>query len=69
MTKYLMHKHYYILHCVFNDHGKTKTQLIKVPSIDIMYDKFIVVDKQHNHKVWINLDNVVEVEDIIEDLI
>lgn len=47
---------------------KRKTHLIKVPSIDIMYDKFIVVDKQHNHKVWINLDNVVEVEDVIEDL-
>lgn len=68
MTKYLMHKHYYILRYSYNINGKIKTEKTEVPKLDIRYDKFVVIQNEHNHTVLLNLDNVTVIEEVTEDL-
>ena len=67
MTEYLMHKHYYILQYLYNDHGKTKKASIKSPSIDITDDKFVIIRNRHNHDITISLDDVTVIEDVTEN--
>lgn len=68
MREYLMHKHYYILRYSYNINGKIKTEKTEVPKLDIRYDKFVVIQNEHNHTVLLNLDNVTVIEEITEDL-
>lgn len=67
MTQYLMHKHYYILHYSYNKQGKIKKALIKVPSIDIMDNKFVIIKNRHNHDITISRDNVIAIEEVTEN--
>ena len=67
MTEYLMHKHYYILHYSYNDHGKTKKASIKTPSIDVMDNKFVIIKNRHKHHITINRDNVIAIEEVTEN--
>lgn len=65
---YVPQRHYYILHYSYFAHGKIKTKKTEVPKLDIRYDKFVVIQNEHNHTVLLNLDNVTVIEEITEDL-
>ena len=67
MRKYLMHKHYYILHYSYTINGKIKKVSIKVPSIDIMDNKFMIIKNRHNHNITINRDKVSAIEEVTEN--
>ena len=67
MTEYLMHKHYYILHYSYNKQGKIKKASIKVPSIDIMDNKFVIIKNRYNHDITINRDKVIAIEEVTEN--
>lgn len=67
MTKYLMHKHYYILHYSYNKQGKIKKASIKTPSIDVMDNKFVIIKNRHNHHITINRDKVIAIEEVTEN--
>ena len=67
MTEYLMHKHYYILHYSYNKQGKIKKASIKVPSIDIMDNKFMIIKNRYNRDITINRDKVIAIEEVTEN--
>lgn len=67
MTECLTHKHYYILHYSYNKQGKIKKASIKVPSIDIMDNKFVIIKNRHNHDIKINRDKVIAIEEVTEN--
>ena len=68
MSYYVPQRHYYILHYSYNVDDKIKTEKTEVPKLDIKYDKFVVIQNQHNHTVLLNLDNVTVIEEVTEDL-
>ena len=67
MTECLTHKHYYILHYSYNKQGKIKKASIKVPSIDIVDNKFVIIKNRHNHDITINCDKVIAIEEVREN--
>ena len=67
MREYLMHKHYYILQYLYNDHGKTKKASIKASSIDITDDKFVIIRNRYNHDITISHDKVLAIEEVTEN--
>jgi len=68
MSYYVPQRHYYILRYSYNVGDKIKTEKTEVPKLDIKYDKFVVIQNQHNHTVLLNLDNVTVIEEVTEDL-
>ena len=67
MSYYVPQRHYYILHYSYNKQGKIKKASIKVPSIDVMDNKFVIIKNWHNHDITINRDKIIAIEEVTEN--